>query len=142
LITFGFSKVIQQYIEDLRPRYPSLEIELEAAVDDKKLSAQTHLTLFRIFQAGINNIIRHSNASKVWVVYRLEPDGFFLEIRDNGVGFELQKDFSHLTRGGHFGLVGMQERADAIGAEFSVSSEPGKGTTIIVHGPYTKKNLK
>lgn len=142
LIAFGFSKVLQQYIEDLRPRVPELEIALDAAEADQILSAQAHLTLFRIFQAGINNIIRHSNASKLWVVYKIEPDSFSLELRDNGAGFDMNKDFYHLTREGHFGLVGMRERAEAIGAEFSVSSEPGKGTTIVVKGPYTVKNLK
>ena len=54
----------------------------------------------------------------------------------------MNQDFFHLTREGHFGLVGMQERAEAIGAEFSVTSEPGKGTTIVVKGPYSVKNLK
>jgi signal transduction histidine kinase len=51
-------------------------------------------------------------------------------------------DFSNLTRGGHFGLAGMRERAEAIGAEFTVSSEPGKGTTIVVTGPFNVKNMK
>jgi PAS domain S-box-containing protein len=142
LITFGFSKVLQSFIEDFRQQYPSLEIELDVVEDDKLLSAQAHLTLFRIFQAGINNIIRHSDASKVWIVFKVEPDRFYFELRDNGEGFELKKDFSHLTREGHFGLVGMKERAEAIGAELAVSSERGKGTTLVVKGRLSGKNLK
>lgn len=142
LITFGFSKVLQSYIKDLRKQFSNLEIKLDAVKDDTLLSDQTHLTLFRIFQAGINNIIRHSNASKIWIVYRLEADHFYLELRDDGAGFVLKKDLSHLARSGHFGLIGMRERAEAIGAELSVSTQPGGGTTILVKGPLNAKNLK
>jgi PAS domain S-box-containing protein len=134
LLSFGFSKVIPLFLEDFRSRYPFIEVEFEVTGDDKRLSSQTNLALFRIFQAGINNIIRHSGAKKVWVVYKVDQDSFYFELRDNGKGFELTRDLVQLTREGHFGLVGMRERAEAIGGEFSVSSEAGSGTTIVVKG--------
>ena len=142
LITFGFSKVLQNYIDDLRARYPDRAFALDAAEDDTMLSDQTHLTLFRIFQAGINNILRHSDASQVGIVYTIDSDCFRLELNDNGRGFEMRNDFSRLAREGHFGLVGMRERAEAIGAEFFVTTEPGQGTKIIVKGKFNTKNLK
>jgi PAS domain S-box-containing protein len=142
LIQFGFSKVARMLIEDFRERYPGIEIELEVVEDDTFLSKDIHLPLFRIFQAGINNIVRHSDANKAWVVFKFEQDCFHLEIRDNGKGFDLPKDFSHLPRHGHYGLVGMKERAEAIGAAFSISSAPGEGTKIMVSGPCSGKNFK
>lgn len=142
VIQFGFSRVAHLFVEDLRARFPDLEIEADIAEDDQLLSKDTHLTLFRIFQEGINNIIRHSDASKAWVVYKIEQGCFRLELRDNGKGFEVKKDLSHLVEHGHYGLVGIKERAEIIQAEFSVSSEPGKGTTMMVQGPCSGKNLK
>jgi PAS domain S-box-containing protein len=142
LIQFGFSKVARMLIEDFRERYPGIEIELEVVEEDTLLSKDTHLTLFRIFQAGINNIVRHSDAGKAWVVFKIEQDCFLLEIRDNGKGFELPKDYSQLPRHGHYGLVGMKERSEVIGASFSVSTAPGEGTRIMVNGPCSGKNLR
>lgn len=142
LMHFGLSRMIQMYTEDLRERFPGIEIILDIMDDERRLSNEACLALFRIYQAAINNIVRHSGASKAWVVYRIEHEAFYLELRDNGKGFEISPDFTQLTRDGHFGLVGMKERAEAIGGEFSVSSESGKGTTIVANGPLSARNLK
>jgi PAS domain S-box-containing protein len=142
LMHFGFARVLQMYAEDFRTRFPDVEIQVDAADDDRILSNEAHLTLYRIYQAAINNIIRHAGASKIWVVYKIEPDSFSLELRDNGQGFAHTQDFSALTRTGHFGLVGMKERAEAIGGNFSVSSETGKGTTILIRAPLSGRNLR
>lgn len=142
LIQFGFSKVLRMYIEDFRSRFPEIGIELDITDDDQVLSNDTHLTLFRIFQAAMNNIIRHSEASRVRVMFKLEPDCFILEVQDNGQGFDQNKDYSHLTRGGHFGLVGMKERAEVIGGEFTVQSEVGQGTAIRIKAPLDFRNLR
>jgi PAS domain S-box-containing protein len=143
LIHFGFSRVIQMYTQDLRERFPDIEIDMDLVDDDDQLlSDQARLALFRIYQAGINNILRHSGASKAWVVYKIQQESFRLELRDNGVGFAISKDYAQLTREGHFGLVGMKERTEAIGGEFMAFSAPGKGTSIVVKGPLNGKNLR
>ncbi len=132
------------YTEDLRERFPEIDIELDVMDDERIISDEARLALFRIYQAAINNIVRHSGADQAWVIFKLIPqtDSFYLELRDNGRGFTLTDDFSRLTRSGHFGLVGMKERAEAIGGQFSIASEPDQGTTIIVKGPLLGKNLR
>ncbi len=142
LMHFGFTRMMSMYTEDLRERFPEIEFELDVMDDDRILSDEASLALFRIYQAGMNNIVRHSGATKVWIIYKMEQDAFLLELRDNGKGFDFAGDFTHLTRNGHFGMVGMKERAEAIGGEFFLSSEPDKGTTIVVKGPLLGKNLK
>jgi two-component system sensor histidine kinase DegS len=64
------------------------------------------------------------------------PQDITLEIEDNGVGFQPTSDWVELARQGHFGLVGMKERAEAIGGRFTVSSEPENGTKIRVVAPW------
>ncbi len=134
LVHFGLARVIREYSSDLRGRFPELEMAVDIAADDSALPGEVQLNLFRIFQAGVNNIVRHSGASKAWVVLRIEPGGYRLEIGDNGRGFAYPPDLSGLTRAGHFGLVGMRERAEAIGARLSVESAPGQGTVVVVEG--------
>jgi signal transduction histidine kinase len=55
-----------------------------------------------------------------------------LEIRDNGVGFAVPEDWIELARQGHLGLVGIQERAEAIGGQVGIQSRVGEGTSIQV----------
>jgi PAS domain S-box-containing protein len=143
LMHFGLTRMIQMYTEDLCKRFPHISIELDLMADgNEDLSDPARLALFRIFQAGINNIVRHSGAKKAWIIYKVEQDAFRLEFHDNGNGFEITNDFTQLTRSGHFGLVGMKERAEAIGGEFFVSSELNQGTTIVVKGPVLGRNMK
>jgi signal transduction histidine kinase len=134
LLHFGFSKVLQMSAQDFQERNPEVELELDIAADDSGLPNQTHLALLRIYQAGITNITRYAQASKVWIRYTVDARGFYFELGDNGLGFEPRQDFDQLTREGHFGLVAMKDRAETIGANFTLESQPGKGTRIIVRG--------
>ncbi len=142
LMHFGFSRVIQMYTSDLCERFPEIEIDLTLAENDFDLSDLARLALFRIYQAGINNVVRHSAATKAWVEFRIDEETFHFELRDNGKGFGLTNDLSQLTREGHFGMVGMKERAEAIGGVLSITSAPGAGTRIVVEGPFSGKNRK
>ncbi len=135
LMHFGLSKVIHIYAQDLQERHPEIALELDVMDDERRVPDETRLALFRIFQAGLDNVVKHAHADRVWIAYNLQSDQFFLQLRDNGAGFDVTKDYDLLTKEGHFGLLGMKERAEAIGAVFSVESEIGKGTTITVSGP-------
>jgi PAS domain S-box-containing protein len=102
------------------------------------LPAETQVALYRICQEALNNIVKHAKASQVEIDLRhpvLEPGyphapgELELHIRDNGCGFVA----SELTPPGHFGLGMMRERAEAVGAVLTVTSQPGKGTEIAIH---------
>jgi PAS domain S-box-containing protein len=140
LMHFGLTRMIQMHQEDLSEKYPNITIELDVMEEKGKLSDPVRLALFRIYQAGVNNIVRHSGADKARIEFRVSEDAFLLQLSDNGKGFSKGSDFTQFTRNGHFGLVGMKERAEAIGGEFSISSEPDKGTIILVKGPILVQN--
>lgn len=94
-----------------------------------RLDKQKELTLFRIFQETINNIIKHSNAGTVNVLFAYKPGLFELTITDDGVGFTAD-NMSMVVNGHGLGIRNMQNRAYLIGAEFKLSSGLGKGTTV------------
>jgi len=89
--------------------------------------------LLRIAQEAVTNVLKHAEASKIWVKLHMETRKLYLRIVDNGRGFEQEDVFQ--SRGGHFGLMGMRERAERLGGELHLSSHPGEGTKVEVMVP-------
>jgi two-component system sensor histidine kinase DegS len=146
---------LRRYISDLRPVYLEdlgLVPALEKMVDDlaisqdidaefkvvgtaHRLDADVELAIFRIIQEAVKNVEQHAQASRVEVRLEVDPDGMTAFIEDDGVGFVAPETSSELTEQGHFGLMGMQERAMLLGGWLSIGSEPGQGTRIVVYVP-------
>jgi signal transduction histidine kinase len=82
--------------------------------------------LFRILQETLTNVARHAGAMRAEVVLQKQRDRLVLRIRDNGRGF----DQAGTSLSGSLGLLGMRERAAMLGGGVSISSAPGKGTTV------------
>jgi signal transduction histidine kinase len=118
----------------LRTRLSAVEarsgLATEVRLDDGlRLPAAVEQGMFRIAQEALNNVLKHARASRV--VIALEADGgrARLTVADDGSGFETGES------SGGLGLVGMRERAEALGATFGVESAPGAGTRITVEVP-------
>lgn len=136
VIRFGLARAIRYHIEDLRAKNPEIRFQLRLADDSHKLSEVLVLTLYRIYQEAITNIIRHAEATQVWVRLQLYENALLLEIRDNGKGLPQGYNPRSLTERGHFGLAGIKERVDAINGELKISSPPGKGTSLQIRAPF------
>jgi signal transduction histidine kinase len=89
--------------------------------------------LLRIAQEAVTNVLKHAGATKIAIRLRTAERKLCLRIKDNGRGFEEQDVFSSL--GGHFGLIGMRERAERLGGELRLESRPGGGTEVEVTVP-------
>lgn len=96
-----------------------------------EMKAEKALTLYRIAQEALNNARRHAQADHIRVELEFEPQRVTLRVCDDGVGFVLPPQLSDLTRTGHFGVIGMHERAQLVDGRLSVISSPGKGTTVV-----------
>jgi signal transduction histidine kinase len=92
----------------------------------RRLPAEVQICLYRITQEALNNIVKHARATQAVVRLHLNENAS-LAILDNGCGFDLTA-----VTPDHLGLKIMCERAEAIGAKFSVCSQPGEGTQIAV----------
>jgi signal transduction histidine kinase len=88
---------------------------------------ETQWTIYRIIQEALNNIIKHANAKQATFQLHVVNSRVQLRIQDNGCGFDTLKPLE-----AHYGLAIMRERAANIGAALTVTSEVGKGTTILV----------
>ena len=132
---FGLEVAIRAHIRTIRRSHPGLEVHLSLSPDRQELSDHLRHSLFRIYQSALTNVLRHSNAETLWVTFRLERDRVFLEIRDDGCGFQVPKSLLTLARSQHFGLLGISEWAEAIAAELTVESSPGAGTIVRVSAP-------
>jgi PAS domain S-box-containing protein len=139
LLRFGLSRAIRIHMEDLRDRHPDLLTELELTDDEGLLPESLCLTLFRIYQESMNNIIRHSQATHTWVSLTFAENQINLEVRDDGKGFNQQDDLASQTESGHFGLAGMKERAQAAGGDLIITSQTGVGTIVHVTVPWKIK---
>ena len=100
------------------------------------LSEEQNLNLYRIIQEALSNVIKHAEASEVTLLVRNEngdePKGIYIFICDDGKGFDPQQVSARSTDGKHFGIVGMTERAELIGAKLEIDSHDGEGTQITV----------
>jgi signal transduction histidine kinase len=91
------------------------------------LSPDVELAVFRIAQEAIENIARHSRAT-AFRVSLAGGGGVTLRIEDDGAGFDVQAG----ERSGHFGLMGMRERAELAGGQLKIDSEHGRGTQVVL----------
>ncbi len=131
-------KVRLVVLDDAGEIYPSPEDGHSAMIDFYRLPPSLELTLFRIVQETLNNVMKHSGASAVTVRIRLGAETISLEIEDNGRGISAD---AYPRQGAGFGMQGLKERAGQIGGDFSIVSAPGSGTTVSIAGiPYRSAN--
>ena len=108
-----------------------LEVDFQRSGQERRLPHEVELALYRIAQEALNNVLHHAKAKHATLSIAFEKT-IKLEITDNGIGFAVPKSPTELAPGGHFGLLGMRERADLIGARLEVQSEAGHGTRLSV----------
>jgi signal transduction histidine kinase len=138
LDSFGLEGALRSHITKLKETNPDLEILPDLISTKKLISAEEKLGLFRIYQEAVQNAIRHARPSKIWIRLYQEGNQLILEIEDNGHGFEVPAKWMDFARKGHLGILGITERAEAIGGQLEVRSKSGEGTIIrvriAVHG--------
>ena len=96
-------------------------------VGDCHVPVDVRVSLYRITQEALNNIVKHAQASRAWVNLHCSDEGILLRIRDNGRGFDQQVKAPH-----KLGLDIIRDRVEEIGAELSITSQSGVGTQIEV----------
>lgn len=137
LARFGLEKTIRSHAEIFQEKHPVIRIQLELQHTGTLLDETVSLALFRIYQEALNNIRKHVQRPDTLVSVRLEKDEkqVWLEILDNGGGFALPEEWIDLVREGHLGLVGMRERAEAVGGQLEIHPQLGEGTRLVVSVP-------
>lgn len=115
-------------------RESGLAITFDAEGDPRRPTPEREMAIYRIVQEALHNVVRHARAESVRVEAHFE-EALCISVTDDGVGFEIPDRVEALTELGHFGLIGMRERAALIGARLAIQSAPGRGTTVEVRLP-------
>lgn len=110
----------------------SLLVEFQKTGDERRLTREVELSLYRIAQEALNNVVKHSKATRANLSIRYVDSEITLAITDNGNGFVAPASPTEFAPNGHFGLLGIHERADLIGARLEIESAVGKGTRLTV----------
>lgn len=107
-----------------------LTVEFQKTGNERRLSREEELSLYRIAQEALNNVVKHSRATCVDLSIRYSASEIALVIADNGSGFVSPASPTEFASNGHFGLLSIHERADLIGARLEIESALGQGTRI------------
>ncbi|RYZ16734.1 MAG: sensor histidine kinase, partial [Chitinophagaceae bacterium] len=119
-------------LDELIGQYRTLHlftVHFNFDIAEERIENGLQLTVYRILQEQLNNIVKHARASKVSIDIRGEGDRLRICIADNGVGFDLQHSRSGL------GLHNMKNRVEVFKGEMEMTSAPGKGCSICISFP-------
>jgi signal transduction histidine kinase len=106
-----------------------LDFKIDEKVNDIKLNMEARRDFFLLFKEAVNNAAKYSRCSKCSVHITLHHNRLILDIKDNGVGFDVSK-----ADNGN-GLPNIQKRAEALNGSVSIQSIPGEGTQVTVNFP-------
>jgi PAS domain S-box-containing protein len=116
-------------------RGTDLALELEVSGTPYPVATPVEAAVARVLQESITNTVRHAEARSVWVRLRYTPRALRLTVRDDGKGFQVDPEFRGY--GGHWGLLGMRERAAELQGSLKVESAPACGTAVALRIPRT-----
>jgi signal transduction histidine kinase len=137
----GLVKAIHAFTETWSTRY-GIDVDFEAGqYQPAGISSEIETILYRIIQEALNNVAKHSGATRVALVLRHAADHVHAIIEDNGRGFDARVA-SQGNGSGRLGLLGIQERLDMVGGNFKVESAPESGATLLVRIPIPKAHEK
>ncbi len=133
----GLEPALRQYARSAASQL-GLAIRFKArGFTSERLPPAVETGLYRVVQEAITNVARHSRATRVDVLLERRDGRVKVMVEDNGVGFEPDR----IQPGEHFGLLGLRERAEALGGTMTIESAPGAGTTIVVEVSSADPNL-
>jgi signal transduction histidine kinase len=153
----GMTERIRNVMQDLRPsmlddfgiipalqwagnllcQQSGLTVEVMSIGESERLASDVEMVLFRIAQEALTNVLKHAQATTVFLTLEMTTDSVRLTIADDGVGFDTQ---ARLLVGAPrqrkcWGLIMMQERALGVGGTVQITSQPGHGTHVIIDIP-------
>ena len=132
LDALGLVPSLRQYADHFQ-QYFGISCEVQTEGEPYRLPPDVEIGIYRILQEALQNVSAHSQARQAAVTLRFAPDSFALSVADDGVGFDLAA--VQRNGAGHFGLMGMNERAETLGGQVGIYTQPGDGTRVELSVP-------
>jgi PAS domain S-box-containing protein len=129
----GLKAAVSWLCQEFEKTHPEITLEKNVNLTDEQIPENLNIVIFRIIQESLNNISKHSRASRASILLNQAAEKMELKIYDNGDGFDIDEvsERTELTEKG-IGLTTMEERARLSGGVFSIVSSPVRGTIIRV----------
>jgi signal transduction histidine kinase len=114
-----------------------LAVRFQASYEarDLPLPPEVGAEVFGVAREALTNIRKHAHAQRVTIVLKVDGADLFLQIADDGIGFDSEKAGSEPEKWPHFGLAGMRERSEGVGGRIEWTSRPGAGSTVEMRMP-------
>jgi signal transduction histidine kinase len=129
----GLIPALHTFMKNFREE-TGIRVSLSAFAAVEQVNGDKRTVLYRVAQEALTNVARHARADQVEVKIQKLDGAVRMKITDNGKGFQ-QEQALHPKKGKRLGLLGMRERLEMVGGNLTVTSEPGKGTTVVAHVP-------
>jgi len=123
---FGLQDALQDLLEEARSRHPEMQLNLDIAAPLDKLEDNLATATYRIMQESLTNALRHAQATRIDMRVYASENELHLEVRDNGQG-----PASDWQESGHFGVIGMSERAQGLGGQFFFEALLPQGARVM-----------
>ncbi|HLF01477.1 MAG TPA: GAF domain-containing sensor histidine kinase, partial [Anaerolineales bacterium] len=131
LDALGLAPSLNHYAEQFTI-YTNIPCDVTAQGEPYRLVPNVEIGLYRIMQEALQNVSNHARARRAKVALIFDPEAVLLSVADDGRGFDLA---ATEQANGHFGLLGMRERAESFGGKLLLSTAPGRGTRVEVRVP-------
>lgn len=132
----GLIPALHSFMKDYAAR-TGIHTRLTAFAGVAELDDTRRTVLYRVAQEALTNVAKHAHASQVTVNIRPHAGAARMEIKDNGRSFDVERVL-RAQKGRRLGLLGMRERLEMVGGEFTIASAPGAGTTVMAQIPFGK----
>jgi signal transduction histidine kinase len=129
LVRKGFIKATDEFIGKLKLLHP---LKIVFTTDEFSLTPEREVNLYRVLQEIIHNTLKHSRATMLDISIQKKGESILLKTKDDGIGFNY-KEKTQLAKG--LGLLSLQSRAELLGGQLKVITQPGAGTSFEIEIP-------
>jgi PAS domain S-box-containing protein len=127
----GLTTALRWYVDRYTKRTGlSVDVLIDLVDENERFSRDLETACFRIAQEALTNVVRHAKASHVVVRVTRDANALLLTVKDDGIGFDVERLRKRAPRVATLGLISMQERAHAAGGTIDLDSAPANGTEI------------
>jgi len=134
LVRSGLFPSLANYLKTYEKQY-QIKTALKTSGNERSISSQAKIFVFRIVQEALANVQKHARAEKVEVKVEIGTLSLHAAIVDNGIGFDWRKIKNHPQKSSSFGLKAIAERARLLGGEAEILSRPREGTRVMIEIP-------
>lgn len=132
----GLTVTIERYANKIRDLF-NIHVEVNSNSETKEILPVIKLTLFRIIQEACHNVVKHANATIIFINIVYDEHNITVSIKDNGTGFNMIQKTETTGQSSSFGLSIMNERISLLSGTVEIHSEAGKGTIVTIFAPLT-----